>query len=96
MVNPKSFTQTAENILALSFQIKKGAVTVGKSKGYDLPVVSMKPQGGEDSMMPSKQSVISLNMAQWRNLVKEFNVKQGEGVPPRGGKSGNKSKAGTF
>jgi non-structural maintenance of chromosomes element 4 len=85
VVNPKSFTQTAENILALSFQVKKGDIAV-KTNEEGLPVAF--PTAMRQHTPMSKQSVLSLNMKQWREMVKEYHVKDDDGVPTRatGGK----------
>jgi len=84
VVNPKSFTQTAENVLALSFDIKKGGSQVSKSAKTGLPIAQARTLGGASSVTPmSKQSVLSLNMAQWRDLVKYYKVDEGDGVEHR-------------
>ncbi|GMH53707.1 hypothetical protein TL16_g01507 [Triparma laevis f. inornata] len=85
VVNPKSFTQTAENVLALSFDIKKGGSQVSKSAKTGLPIAQARTTlGGASSVTPmSKQSVLSLNMAQWRDLVKYYKVDEGDGVEHR-------------
>jgi len=81
VVNPKSFTQTAENILALSFQVKKGDIAV-KANEKGLPVAY--PTGIMRQQIPvSKQSVLSLNMTQWRQMVNEFGVEEMDGMPMR-------------
>ena len=80
VVNPQSFTQTAENILALSFQVKKGDIAV-KTNKEGLPVAF--PTGLRQQIPISKQSVLSLNMKQWREMIEEYDVKENDGVPLR-------------
>ena len=119
VINPSSFTQTAENLLALSFQLKKGACRVSRDS-HGLPIVSkvasqseilglgVGPRGGAASSgrgsaedddedydvanptasnkHASKQSVLSINMRQWKELVEAYGVTPEDGMPHRASK----------
>jgi hypothetical protein len=79
LVNPKSFTQTAENMLALSFNVKQGGTRVANDAD-GLPVVDAVQQ---NLLMQTKQCIVSLSMKDWKRMVNSFEVKEGEGVPNR-------------
>lgn len=85
LFNPKSFTQTVENLFNFSFLIKKGdakiAVRSDDVRPHPRPVVTaMKPQNN----IPARQAIVPLNMQDWRDLCKGFNVVKGD-IPHRTG-----------
>jgi Nse4 C-terminal len=85
LFNPKSFTQTVENIFHFSFLIKRGeagivvrppsqATTV---KRPGLCVTSF-PSDDEDNQGESKQAVVAFNMRDWRRICKAHKLKEGD------------------
>ena len=80
LVNPKSFAQTAENLLALSFAVKKGDASI-RNDADGLPVVDTARQG--TGGMVSKQSIVALSMKDWKSLAKQFEVVDEDCVPNR-------------
>ena len=88
LFNPKSFTQTVENIFNFSFLIKKGnaKITVRNDDNddndrYPFPrptVTVMKPQNN----IPAKQAIVAFNMQDWRDMCRAFKVEKGD-IPHR-------------
>jgi len=83
LFNPKSFTQTVENMFYYSFLVKKGEAEIGvrsriegdgnKRLGlYAAPIPKL------DDKLPARQAVISFTMRDWRNLCEAHNVKEGD------------------
>jgi len=96
LFNPKSFTQTVENIFGLSFLVKKGDVQIGVRKPEDCHSEDMKPglfvksKGNLDGHQkegykppPATQAIVSLSMQDWRAMVEAYNVKKSD-LPHRG------------
>ena len=89
LFNPKSFTQTVENIFHFSFLVKKGDAGIGirteeEAKewgGVPGPVVRAIPTNGHKHP-PSKQAIVSLNMQDWRDMVAAYGVTKSD-VPHR-------------
>lgn len=73
LFNPKSFTQTVENLFHFSFLLKQGhaGIRVTDDKG---PTVS---QHRTDVFPPPRQAIVSLNMKEWRRLNEAYEVQQG-------------------
>jgi hypothetical protein len=71
MFNPKSFTQTVENIFHFSFLIKKGSANICVRP--DGPkVAAMDKERDEEDL--SRQAIVSLNMRDWRELCRAYKV----------------------
>lgn len=87
LFNPKSFTQTVENIFHFSFLVKKGdaSISVKKSQdenddlSYQGPVIQHKRIG---TSTQSKQAIVAINMQDWRSLCEKFKVQEGD-IPHR-------------
>lgn len=104
LVNPKSFTQTVENIFNMSFLIKKGECKIkmresepladseGDSNALGLAksgcFVSA-PDDEDDYEGHSKQCVISFTMKDWRDLREAYELEECD-IPHR---KGSKQKA---
>jgi hypothetical protein len=71
LFNPKSFTQTVENLFHFSFAIKHGQASI--SVEDDGP--KTQPLNVKDHP-PPRQAIISLNMRDWRRLVEAYGVEQ--------------------
>lgn len=92
LFNPKSFTQTVENIFHFSFLVKKGSASLkvdkhgfGKFVGQDSPGGLFCTYVTESNHHPiPKQAIVSLTMKDWRDLVKAHNVTKGD-LPHRTG-----------
>ncbi|KAL3922940.1 MAG: hypothetical protein SGILL_001937 [Bacillariaceae sp.] len=93
LFNPKSFTQTVENVFHYSFLVKRGVAElkirnkeVKLSEDVSLPpgpVVTYKDIDGGD-LLPARQAIVSLNMKDWREMIKAYDVKMSD-VPHRTG-----------
>jgi non-structural maintenance of chromosomes element 4 len=93
LFNPKSFTQTVENIFHYSFLVKQGVagLTIKKERkitdGVTLPagpsVVYHKTDGGTLPVSP-KQAILSLTMKDWRDMIQAYEVEKSD-VPHRTG-----------
>ncbi|KAL3934284.1 MAG: hypothetical protein SGBAC_009962 [Bacillariaceae sp.] len=92
LFNPKSFTQTVENIFHYSFLIKKGNAGLRTEKSGFGEVLGENAPGGlfaryipeTDSHPAPKQAIVSLTMKDWRALCKAHNVTRGD-LPHRTG-----------
>jgi len=69
LFNPKSFTQTVENVFHFSFLIKNGQAGIYKSAEGNPMVKAMK----HENFPPPKQAIISFNMESWRQLNETYN-----------------------
>jgi len=94
LFNPKSFTQTVENMYHYSFLVKEGtaSLAVRNEKALDNegnfsvdggPVAKFlkENRGGNDP--PARQAIINLSMQDWRDLVEAYGVEKSD-VPHRG------------
>jgi non-structural maintenance of chromosomes element 4 len=98
LFNPKSFTQTVENIFNFSFMIKKGAAAIGvrqnvlnsadsndSSASLSGLYVSLRSSDPDpDAGTPPTQAVCCFTMRDWRNLVAKQRLEKGD-VPHRTG-----------
>ncbi|KAL4146277.1 hypothetical protein KRP22_013949 [Phytophthora ramorum] len=70
VVNPKSFTQTVENLFDTSFLVRNSSAEVGIDEATGLPYLE-NHEGMVDADMPaSTQSIISITPAQWEQLAR--------------------------
>jgi hypothetical protein len=101
LFNPKSFTQTVENIFSLSFLVKHGDAKIGVRKPEDCkselekPGLFVKHRNSDSSLTQRKpkQAIVTLSMADWRALVQTHGVESGD-IPHRGKSKYAKSGAG--
>jgi len=93
LFNPKSFTQTVENIFGLSFLVKDGSAKVGmrtdeecKSTGATPgPWVTIKEKLTEEIPPPARQAIVALSIEDWKAMVEAYEVK--ESIIPHRGRS---------
>ena len=87
LFNPKSFTQTVENLYHYAFLVKEGkaSLKVRNKKvvdGIELdggPVVSYRSLKKEGKKPPTpRQAIVSLTMEDWKNLTDAYNVKSSD------------------
>jgi len=93
LFNPKSFTQTVENIFHYSFLVKKAeaSLTVRESdkhveEGITLkagPIAAAVDSNKRVAPTP-RQAIVSLTMADWRKMIEAYDVKESD-VPHRTG-----------
>ena len=91
LFNPKSFTQTVENIFHFSFLIKRAEAAIGVRTREDAETTG-KPEGlwvraventeGDDVQpaqtdLKQRQAVIAFNMRDWRRICESNELKQG-------------------
>jgi len=107
LFNPKSFTQTVENIFHFSFAVKAGTAEI-KTRGaeeaeeYGLepgPVVMGRDLNNEDTATAEKatvslptQAIVALSMKDWRDMCAAYSVEESD-VPHRGGETPAKKRA---
>lgn len=92
LFNPKSFTQTVENLFHYSFLVKRGNASLrvndkgfGEFLGEDTNGGIFAKYVNEDTSHPlPKQAIISLTMKDWRDLCKAYEVTDGD-LPHRTG-----------
>jgi hypothetical protein len=72
MFNPKSFTQTVENIFHFSFLVKRGTANICVRPDGPKVATFEKERDEED---PSRQAIVSINMRDWRDLCRAYEVK---------------------
>ena len=72
VVDPSSFTQTVENMFALTFLVKDNQAWV-KIKD-DIPVVEAKTQVSSQESREDRQCIVSLNQADFEELSKRFSL----------------------
>jgi len=95
LFNPESFTQTVENIFSMSFMVKKGNAEIGVRKEEDcretegvMPGPWLKAKKTRDEEHSSgnvgsaKQAIVALNLKDWRDMCKTFEVVKGD-IPQR-------------
>lgn len=100
LFNPKSFTQTVENIFHFSFLVKKGSAGIAARSemeakelgGVPGPVVrAHASKDGQKHPVPT-QAIVSLNMRDWRDMCKAFEVTESDIPHRKGSKHARKKK----
>ena len=80
LFNPKSFTQTVENIFNFSFLIKSGDAAIGVDEDDGLWVA----KDASHAESSAKQAVISFTMRDWQRIVDAYGLQEGD-LPHRTG-----------
>ncbi|KAG3108528.1 hypothetical protein PI124_g11967 [Phytophthora idaei] len=70
VINPKSFTQTVENLFDTSFLVRNNSAEIGIDDGSGLPYLKNQEGLNEANLPPSTQSIISITPAQWEQLAR--------------------------
>uniref|UniRef100_A0A7S2XRN1 Non-structural maintenance of chromosomes element 4 n=1 Tax=Attheya septentrionalis TaxID=420275 RepID=A0A7S2XRN1_9STRA len=91
LFNPKSFTQTVENIFHFSFQVKSGHASISARTPEQAARYGGAPAGpvtqpcvAPNVAIDARQAIVSLNMRDWRKLCEAYNVESCD-VPHRTG-----------
>lgn len=92
LFNPKSFTQTVENIFHYSFLVKQGSAGLAVKDEQNIADGVTIPGGpsviyrdvNSTKHPPPRQSIVSLTMKDWRELIQAYGVKKSD-VPHRTG-----------
>lgn len=71
MVDPKSFTQTVENIFHVSFLVKEGKIGLKKSEDGG-PTLYFDSTSSSAKDGPNKESILSFSMDDYRKWIEEF------------------------
>ncbi|CAH0475165.1 unnamed protein product [Peronospora belbahrii] len=69
VIDPKSFTQTVENLFDTSFLVRNNSAEIGIDDDTGLPYLKNQEGIGEVDMPTSTQSIISITPAQWEQLA---------------------------
>lgn len=88
LFNPRSFTQTVENVFHYSFLVKEGFSGIRTRSADDAEEFGLEPgpvlrpiKEGVDPGQP-RQAIVSLNMKDWRDMCAAYNVEASD-VPHR-------------
>jgi len=76
VINPDSFGKTVENLFHLSFLVKDGKASIAIDQDGQPTVCKSKPYREEDydEVVSQKQMVLSLTMAEWREIVEVYEI----------------------
>ncbi|TDH67055.1 hypothetical protein CCR75_008448 [Bremia lactucae] len=69
VINPKSFTQTIENLFDTSFLVRNNSAEIGIDAVSGLPYLKNQEGLGEANLPASTQTIISITPAQWEKLA---------------------------
>ncbi|KAG7389184.1 Non-structural maintenance of chromosomes element 4 A [Phytophthora pseudosyringae] len=69
VINPKSFTQTVENLFDTSFLVRNNSAEIGINDDSGLPYLKNMEGLGDVNVPASTQSIISITPAQWEQLA---------------------------
>jgi len=85
LIQPDSFTQTVENVFDLSFFIKKGNASLELDENGMPTIRAVRSSANDNSgaQMPSSQLVMSLSMADVREIAATFNCTGEGGIEKR-------------
>lgn len=90
LFNPKSFTQTVENLFGLSFLVKEGSAKVGVRSENDCNEIECTPgpwvkkrQANHKNSQPNRQAIVSLSMEDWKTMVEAYELEESD-IPHRG------------
>lgn len=83
LFNPKSFTQTVENVFHFSFLVRTGAAKIQVGTNEDDAGPKIMPSRLEAGVNTS-QAIVALNMRDWKAMCEAFQVEESD-VPHRTG-----------
>jgi len=98
LFNPKSFTQTVENIFHFSFTIKEGKSEIKTRGAKEAEEYGLEPgpvvvrQENEANTPAPKQAIVALNMKDWKDMCAAYSVEESD-IPHRGGETPAKKRA---
>ena len=89
LFNPKSFTQTVENLYHYSFLVKEGKASlkfrdttvVDKDNGFELdggPIANFANAEDDKNHPTPRQAIVSLTMEDWKKLTEVYDVKSSD------------------
>lgn len=70
VLNPKSFTQTVENLFDTSFLVRNNSAEIGIDERSGLPYLKNQEGLGDVHLPASTQSIISITPTQWEQLAR--------------------------
>lgn len=74
LIDPKSFTQTVENIFHSAFLVKEGKIGLKKDKNTKKAVLFVDDDNRDST--PRNQSVLSFSMEDYRNWLTKLKIKE--------------------
>ncbi|CAM9866236.1 unnamed protein product [Chrysoparadoxa australica] len=83
LVHPKSFTQTVENMMDLSFFIGTGQMGLAIDEETKMPMVSAQEPTGQSQAQKNKQLIVSMSMEDWQGLAECCPEEPMDGSIPR-------------
>ncbi|PWN47094.1 hypothetical protein IE53DRAFT_321835 [Violaceomyces palustris] len=77
-INPKSFSNTVENLFYISFLVRDGRVMLKDDENGDPILVPTEPATEEDyqSGVTRRQLVMELDMETWKGLIQSYDIKE--------------------
>ncbi|XP_068710031.1 non-structural maintenance of chromosomes element 4 homolog A-like [Montipora capricornis] len=82
IINPHSFGKTVENLFHLSFLVRDGRAEISLDEENGLPLVSYVEMSSEEEKTGKKQVVVNISLAQYKEIIKTFNITRPM-IPPR-------------
>ncbi|CAO1614777.1 unnamed protein product [Sympodiomycopsis kandeliae] len=79
VLNPKSFSNSVENLFYVSFLVKEGIAAINDDdEGGPPMIIRVEPPSEEDyeQGLKKRQIVLELDKATWRDLIETYNIKE--------------------